>query len=619
MSSSKVLRSLCLLCVVSLYLTLFGSVGVSAASDNLIDSDLRTWTDASEYDEVFEPISVTKFNSMFRLTLPVSSSGSTSYFGAILDNTSLTAGHSYTLSFRMPNTSEISQAIGTSYSDSSYFKHFQNADILIGVGFIDPAGSVTIPDSSLLFNINKNNYTKYVGKNLNASFVASNYTGTPCVVISILNNNGASHVFFFENFKFIDNDDNSAELTGIKGFLHSIRWDLVGGTCDDSDCPHSSNSNPHLSLTERMSSGFNSFFDDIGNNLTSLKESFSERVGELKTSLSTLGDRISDFFSNLGDRISGFFSNLGDRISTFFSDLKTSMSNWVSDIGNWFSELGEKITTKFQEIGDKFTEFFEKFKPRVFINLDWKPKCYISPVNGQLETYVGWYYLCVVSEYFEIPPEFSYKFDYIDHEDFDFYIYKYTLDEEFISYKVIKTDVSDYVLESGYKYRFQFYGNKNIDFSSMKDLSDFCNSYLKVYSDEGWLNAFLFNIRSSIKGLFVPDEGFMSSWKDNLDTLLSNHLGIIYTGGDIVSDLISTAFDIVFNAPDSFSITIPDVEFELQGNTIHLWEARQVDFSFMESGLFKTLYGMYTVALYIFFGVLEVKYALLVYRRMMSN
>ena len=607
------------MCVVSLYLTLFGSVGVSAASDNLIDSDLRTWTDASDYDVALETITVTKFQSMFRLTLPVSSSGATSYFGAILDNTSLTAGHSYTLSFRMPNTSEISAAIGSSYSDSSYFKHFQNAVILIGVGFIDSSGSVTIPDSSLLFSIDKNNYTKYVGKNLNASFVASNYTGTPCVVISIVNNNGASHVFFFENFKFIDNDDNSAELKGIKGFLHSIRWDLVGGTCDESDCPHSSNSNPHLSLTERMSSGFNSFFDDIGKNLTSLKDSFSERVGELKTSLTTLGDRMSDFFSNLGDRISGFFSNLGDRISNFFSDLKTSMSNWVSDIGDWFSELGVKITTKFQEIGDKFTEFFEKFKPRVYINLDWMTKCWIAPTNGVLYEKDNYIHNACVSDYFEIPSEYSYKLDFTKHKDFRLDLFKYTLDEKFISCDTIRTDVSEYVLESGYKYRFQFYGTANIDFSSINDLSYFCNSYLKVYADEGWLNAFLFNIRSAIKGLFVPDEGFMSAWKDNFDTLLRDHLGIIYTGGDIVSDLISTAFDIVFNAPDSFSFSIPKVEFELQGNTIHLWDSRQIDFSFMESGVFKTLYGMYTVALYIFFGVLEVKYALIVYRRMMSN
>lgn len=618
MFKSRLFRLLCCLCCFSLCFTAFG-LNVSAASDKLIDNDLRTWTDGSDIDNILEPITVSKFNNIYRIKTPASSDGSLYNCYALLDNTNIIVGHSYTLSFRMSNVSEISEALGYEYSDSSYSNHFKNSQIMIGIGFIDSSGNITIPDSSLLFNINKDNYTKFVGKNLNASFIASNYTGTPCVIISIMNQNTSSHVFFFENFKLIDNDDNSAELSGIKGFLHSIRWDLVGGTCDDSDCPHSSSSNPHLSLTERMSSGFGSFFDDIGENLTSLKDSFSERVGELKTSLSSLGDRMGNFFSNLGDRISNFFSNLGDRISGFFSDLKTSLSNWVSDIGNWFSELGEKITTKFQEIGDKFTEFFEKFKPRVYINLDWIPKCFISPADGSLSTYVGWYYLTVVSEYFEIPPEYSYKFDYIDHQDFDFYLFKYTLDEKFISSKKITTDVSEYVLESGYKYRFQFYGNKNIDFSSMNDLSLFCNSYLMVYSDEGWLNSFLFNIRSSIKGLFVPDEVFMSTWKDNLDSLLRDHLGIIYTGGDIVTDFLTTGFNIVFDAPDTFSITFPEVEFELDGNVIHLWDTRSVDFSFLENGVFKMLYGMYKVSLYIFFGVLEVKYALVVYRRVMSN
>lgn len=618
MSKFRLSRLLCCLCCFSLCFTAFG-LNVSAASDNLIDNDLRTWTDGSDIDNLLEPITVSKFNNIYRIKTPASSDGSLYNCYALLDNTNIIVGHSYTLSFRMPNASEISDALGSEYSDSSYSNHFKNSQIMIGIGFINSSGDISIPDSSLLFNINKDNYTKFVGKNLNASFIASNYTGTPCVIISIINQNTSSHVFFFENFKLIDNDDNSAELSGIKGFLHSIRWDLVGGICDESDCPHSSNSNPHLSLTERMSSGFGSFFDDIGENLTSLKDSFSERVGELKTSLSSLGDRMGNFFSNLGDRISNFFSNLGDRISGFFSDLKTSLSNWVSDIGNWFSELGEKITTKFQEIGDKFTEFFEKFKPRVSLNLDWK-RGIISFSDGSVTFYPSSppypQPYAVVTDFITVPNDSVYYLNYYHTPDNGkIVLYQYDLEGNYVRYMFDRNySFEDFELPSGYCYRLRITVP-----NSVTNLNEYISDYVTVYSDEGWINALLFNLKAGIKSLFVPSEDFISSWKDNLDTLLRDHLGIIYTGGDIVTDFLTTVFNIVFDAPDTFSITFPEVEFELDGNVIHLCDSRSVDFSFLENGVFKMLYGMYKVALYIFFGVLEVKYALVVYRRVISN
>lgn len=122
-----------------------------------------------------------------------------------------------------------------------------------------------------------------------------------------------------------------------------------------------------------------------------------------------------------------------------------------------------------------------------------------------------------------------------------------------------------------------------------------------------------------IKSLFIPDEQYILDWKDSLDVLLQEHLGIIYTSATLVSDFIDIAFDIVFDAPDTYSLTVPEVSFEISGTDVTLWGDIAIDFSFMETKVFKILYGMYTVGLYIVFGVLEVKYALRVYRRMMSN
>lgn len=127
------------------------------------------------------------------------------------------------------------------------------------------------------------------------------------------------------------------------------------------------------------------------------------------------------------------------------------------------------------------------------------------------------------------------------------------------------------------------------------------------------------NLIEGIKSLFVPDEQAILDWKESLNTLLKNHLGIIYTCSELLTDTLNLAFDIIFDAPDTYEIKIPEVSFEAAGTTVPVFSAQNIDFSFMEKPVFKTLYSMYTVAMYIFFGALEVKYALRVYRKVMNN
>ena len=123
-----------------------------------------------------------------------------------------------------------------------------------------------------------------------------------------------------------------------------------------------------------------------------------------------------------------------------------------------------------------------------------------------------------------------------------------------------------------------------------------------------------------IQNLFVPDEDYILEWKDNLDTLLKEHLGMIYTSADLVTDLIEKVFDIVFNAPDEYGLSIPEVSFEnTDGTTVTVFPETEISFDFMENKTFKTIYGLYGVALYIFFGVLEAKYGIRVYKKVMAN
>ena len=125
---------------------------------------------------------------------------------------------------------------------------------------------------------------------------------------------------------------------------------------------------------------------------------------------------------------------------------------------------------------------------------------------------------------------------------------------------------------------------------------------------------------NGIKGLFVPDEDYILEWKDNLDKLLQDHLGMIYTSANLVTDLVQKIFDIVFNAPESYGLTVPEVSFEiLNGTQINLIPETEISFDFMENKTFKFIYGLYTVGLYIAFGVLEVKYGIRVYKKVMAN
>lgn len=532
------------------------------------------------------------------------------YFGVLLDETSLIAGHSYSLSFRLPSRSECNEAFGNSYSASVYNNHFINSDIRIGVGFVSASGEVTAPEGSELYYINKDNYTNFFGKTLKASFIASSYTGTPAIYINIVSLDGSNHTFYFSDFKLIDNDDNSEELTGIKGFLHSIRWDLVGGTCEEEDCPHSSGDNPHLSLSERMSSGFASMFQTIGDKfeegstLNVWFNGLSDKVGSINGSLTGLGDRISGFFSGLGDRISGFFTNLSSNIGGFFNDLKTNMSSW-------FSELGNKITTKFQEIGDKFSEFFEKFKPVVSFNFDWRSNVWISTSNGLIYESESYYYNAAVTDFFEVPEDFVIKFDFKKHPSFNFYVFQYNENGGFVKVFAYNRDTFEYVLSPGYKYRFYYFGSKdNINFNDYSDLNDFCGQYLQVYCDEGWVNALLYKAKMGIRSLFVPDEQFISTWKGELEELLEERLGIIWDAGDFFIALIQTIGDLLTTTADDIHYELPEMVIELNGQTYTLWQAQQVDFSFLEkNAFFSMLYKLYKAVLNVLLGIPLLNYA----------
>lgn len=544
------------------------SIIVNAGSDNnLINPDLTQWKDLGNYESNSYPIAVTKGGNVFRLTLQ--NQDYPMYFGAVLDDTSLVAGHSYSLIFKLPNQTECNNAFGNSYSLSVYENHFKNSEIRVGIGFLSSSGTFETTEDNILYTITKDNYTNFFGKTLNASFIASSFKGTPCVFFQILSLDGGNHTFYVSDFMLVDNDDNSAELKGIKGFLHSIRWDLVGGICDEEDCPHSLAGNPHLSLSERMSAGFSSMFAEIGNKF--------ENGSTLNIWFNGLSDKvvsINGSLTGLGDRISGFFNGLGDRISGFFTDLKTNMASW-------FTELGNKITTKFQEIGDKFTEFFEKFKPRVTINFDWQ-QGYVNASTGKIliDYYEDGHFFelgkgyCVITDFFEIPSDCQYQIDFNNRYMSSLSILKYDLNGTFIG-KVSSPSSSfeGFSLDSGYKYIFMLYFTK--DYPSDSDMNDFCNSFLSVYADEGWINALLYNIKISIKGLFVPREMFMEEYSNSWHELISTRFGAVAEVSGVLYDFFDSI--VAYSGSEQNTISVPAVTLPLPDNASYTFGGFDVE------------------------------------------
>lgn len=569
------------------------SVNVSAASDNLINEDLRQW----EQLETLNELKVYKTGDVYRL----SGSGN-GFVGAVYDLPSFTAGHSYTLSFRIPAGSDIASAFNTTWSDENTIAQMNNCVVSVGYGFLKPDGSL-IDTHVDLYEFNSSNISRYVGRNLKTTFVAGSASGRPVVYILVGINDSTSskmHHFYFSDFVLIDNDDNSKELTGIRGFLHSIRWDLVGGTCEEDDCPHSSDVNPHLSLTERMTAGFSSLLDKIGNKF------------EEGSTLNTWFLNLSSGVSKLGDRIDLFFENLKKSITAKFDEIIQLLKDSINSLKLKFEEVGKSIEKKFQDISDKFTEFFDKFKPRVYEEFVWK-RGIVNWSTGDVTFRDDNYPYVIVSDMFTVAPGTKYLVDFVCTSDTKgLAIFQYDYYGNFIgNLYATSSSFEKYELPSGFQYRFRSqYPPGDADLSVMND-------YVLVYADEGWINAFVHKIEFTIKKLFIPSDSYIENWKNSLTDTMSSHLGFIWTSLDFVGDFFLNLKDLLsgYTSDDVPVFTLPEIEFELLGKHFHLWDELTIKLDFLSTGIFSYLYGLYKIILYVILIFCLLKYGVTVYEK----
>lgn len=280
--------------------------------------------------------------------------------------------------------------------------------------------------------------------------------------------------------------------------------------------------------------------------------------------------------------------SLPERLRSLFDSLGEKFDNAKNAIGEWFTELGDKITGKFVEISDKFSETFDKFKPRVYQSLNWVIG-YINPNNGE---YGQSNNNACVTEYFLVS-DTSYYIEFVDpNHDFNFFsVHQYDLSKNYIkAFNVAPGNVFE--LDSGYYYRFRLY--KGSDLRPHGDgLSDYCNEYVLLYADEGWLSAFGHYILNGLKSLFIPADGYFDAYMEKTKIWASDHFGFLYTCSDLFISTISSIRDML---SDDYVFILPAAEFDLNGQHYVLWNEYTVPMGeYLQNKIVKFMYESYCV------------------------
>lgn len=150
---------------------------------------------------------------------------------------------------------------------------------------------------------------------------------------------------------------------------------------------------------------------------------------------------------------------------------------------------------------------------------------------------------------------------------------------------------------------FSFYIN---DFTVTDITSEDLDSSLGKLGNR--IKGFFDDLVESIKGFFIPDEGFFETTKEKFDALLSDHLGFLYQAPAMVRDLFQVISD--WNPPEQPSITLPAFNFTIAGHAVHLWDEQVYTFDFLDSQPWSTLYAFYKTFVFVLLSVAMINLAI---------
>lgn len=579
-----------LLCLVN-----FSVVANAAEDENLVDNNLSNWTDYGDNSDYFVSADVTYLGeSVNKITV-----SSSNYAVILFDLTEfLKISESYNFNFTLPTTDG---------ANSSALESCQ-----LSWALCDGSGDNVPTVGANVFEIiiNNDNKSKYLGADITFEFT---YT------------QGYKNTFLC---LFIAPGDNSEVYEDLTLYVSNLSLERV------------------VPESEKKLDGILGWLQDIWDKLSSIGDKLTDVWTNITASVTDLGDRISGFFSELKDNITTELTALGDRVKEFFdelpekiftfkinsSDIESELNStkFIYDLSKWSTQY---LGNWFQYYSDGFVHL-EKGTSTKYFGFHSTESVFFPAENNCVITfdvtssqYPTWFKVTFRSGYnstsvnltgngsYEVELPFSPIDDSISisiterNDDWDnAYINLSNLVFTFTPVSSDGDSGSNNI--SWFEYligKFNKWFNGVV--GSVKGFFDDLKLKIDIKIEE---------IKTSIHDFFVPPEGFFEEWKDKFDLMLSDNLGFIYQAPNFVIDIVEVVQEIL-QSDQEVNLVFPAVEFDIAGYHIELFKDTKVDFSFLEAGIWLTLYTMYKVMLYVIFALALIKYGMSTWERTMSN
>lgn len=131
------------------------------------------------------------------------------------------------------------------------------------------------------------------------------------------------------------------------------------------------------------------------------------------------------------------------------------------------------------------------------------------------------------------------------------------------------------------------------------------------------IQGFFENLIESIKGFFIPQDGFFETVNQNFKSLLSEHLGFLYEAPEMVGTIFNVVKD--WNPPEEPTITLPAFDFDIGDEHIHLWDEQIYTFDFLSNQPWSTLYVFYKTFIFVLLSVAIINLAIKKYHSIIGG
>lgn len=153
------------------------------------------------------------------------------------------------------------------------------------------------------------------------------------------------------------------------------------------------------------------------------------------------------------------------------------------------------------------------------------------------------------------------------------------------------------------------------DFTVTDVTSEDLDNSLGKFGDR--IKGFFDNLVESIKGFFIPEDGFFDDVKSRFDKLLSEHLGFLYEAPSMVGSIFGVVKD--WNPPEQPTITLPAFNFDIGNDHIHLWDEQVYTFDFLANQPWSTLYSFYKTFIFVLLSVAMINLAIKKYHSIVGG